>query len=121
MNAEFVFYVYDDDADDPRFSFWMEFGDSGMSLYERPPDGAGMWLDPEPGSDHDAVAPSDDLRDAVAELLDDGIDAEVVETLPAHERYFLQVIHGTNVENPGGIPGPVWHWMERCAAERDPA
>ena len=120
MDAEFVFYVYDDDPEDPRFSFWMETGDGGMSLYERPPDGAGMWLDPDPGSDHDAVPPTDGLRDAVAELLNDGIGVDEVADLPAHERYFLQVIHGTNDENPGAIPGPVWHWMERCAGERDP-
>jgi hypothetical protein len=37
--------------------------------------------------------------------------------LPAHERYFVQVLHGTNATSPGALPTPVWDWMERCELE----
>jgi hypothetical protein len=117
MSDEFVFYVYEDDPDDPRFSFWREGDETGRSLYERPPDGRGMWLDPEIGSDYGSVEPTDDLKRVIAGLLDGGVDGEEIMELPAHERHFVQVLHGTNVDNPGAIPGPVWDWMERCESE----
>jgi hypothetical protein len=117
MSEEFVFYVYDDDPDDPRFSFWIEGDETGRSLYERPPDGRGMWLDPEIGSDYGSVEPTRELKRVIAGLLDGGVDSEDIIDLPPHERHFVQVLHGTNVDNPGGIPGPVWDWMERCESE----
>lgn len=117
MSNEFVFYIYDDDADDPRFGFWLETEEGGMSLYERPPDGEGKWLDPDGGGDYDGVEPTDDLKNVIRALFDDGIDGATVADLPPHERHFVQVIHGTNAENPGAIPAPVWHWMNDVAAE----
>jgi hypothetical protein len=114
MSDDFVFYVYDDDPEDPRFSFWLETGDGGMSLYERPPDGEGMWLDPEPGSDYGQVEPSDELRGVVHDLIREGVDTERVAELPAHERHFVQVISGTIEEAEDRIPSPVWHWIHRC-------
>jgi len=118
MSEEFVFYVYDDDdPDDPRFSFWLEGDETGRSLYERPPDGRGMWLDPEVGGDYGSVEPTDGLKQVIAALLDGGVDGEAIMDLPAHERHFVQVLHGTNVDNPGAIPDPVWDWMHSCAEE----
>lgn len=118
LGHEFVFYLYDtEDPDDPRFSFWIETTDAeGMSLYERPPDGHGMWLKPSEGSDHDAVAPSDDLQRVVAGLLDDeGVPAGRIHDLPSHERYFVQVLHGTIEQNADAIPSPVWGWIHECS------
>jgi len=119
VTHEFVFYTYNDDGDDPRFSFWIETSDgSGMSLYERPPDGHGMWLKPSEGSDHDAVDPTPQLKEVVAELVNDnGVPAGKIHDLPAHERYFVQVIHGTVNEHPDAMPDPVWGWMHDCAEE----
>lgn len=118
VQHEFVFYLYDEDEEDPRFSFWLETTDgSGMSLYERPPDGHGMWLKPSQGSDHDAVEPTDELKEIVAALLEDEIPVERLFDLPAHERYFVQLIHGTIDENPDAIPNPVWGWMHDSAEE----
>lgn len=112
ITHEFVFYLYDEDDEDPRFSFWVETSDgSGMSLYERPPDGDGMWLKPSEGSDHDAVEPTSGLKTIVAELMGNDVDADRVHDLPPHERYFVQVIHGTIEQNPDAIPDPVWSWM----------
>ncbi|MFW6039656.1 MAG: hypothetical protein ACOC9N_01100 [Gemmatimonadota bacterium] len=117
-DTEFVFYVYDDDPDDPRFGFWLETADGeGMSLYERQPDGDGMWLKPSQGSDYGAVKPSADLKRTIAELLGDGVSITTVRKLPPHERYFVQVIHGTIEEKPDAIPDPVWYWMNETAAE----
>jgi len=113
--SEFVFYIYDYDEDDPRFSFWVETKDDGMSLYERPPDGQGMWLKPSKGSDHDSVEPSDELETVVAQLLESGVEAERVKELSPHERYFVQSIHGTIEKNPDAVPGPVYDWMQECA------
>jgi len=119
VEHEFVFYLYDEDEDDPRFSFWIETSDgSGMSLYERPPDGHGMWLKPSEGSDHDAVEPTDDLKAVIAELLAGDVSADRVHDLEPHERYFVQVIHGTVDQNPDAIPEPVWGWMHDAAEER---
>ena len=117
VDREFVFYIYEDDEVDPRFSFWLETSDgNGMSLYERPPDGAGMWLKPSAGSDHDSVAPTDELKAVVAKLLDSDVSADAVHSLPPHERYFVQVIHGTiNEVSADNIPDPVWGWMWDCA------
>lgn len=116
---EFVFYLYDEDPDDPRFSFWIETPDGeGMSLYERPPDGAGMWLKPSKGSDHDAAEPTPELQAVAVEMLHgDGVPAERVDDLPPHERHFVQVLHGTNVQNPDAIPAPVFAWVDSCFAE----
>lgn len=122
MNGrEFVFYVYDDDPDDPRFGFWLEFDDrTGMSLYERTPEGAGMWLKPSAGSDHDATTPTDELEAIVAELVNtDGVPAKRVDDLPSHERFFVGVIHGTIEQKPDGVPDPVYTWMNECAERVD--
>lgn len=119
VTHEFVFYLYEQDADDPRFSFWIETSDAGgMSLYERPPDGAGMWLKPSEGSDHDAVEPSAELKRVIAEFIGgDGVPVERVDELPVHEKYFVQVLHGTIEDNPDAVPDPVWGWMHDCAEE----
>jgi len=116
-STEFVFYLYDDDPDNPRFSFWLEGDETGRSLYERPPDGVGMWLDPEVGGEYEPVNPTDELKRVIAALLNDGIDGKEILELPAHELHFVQVLHGTNVENPGAIPEPVWDWMIQCESE----
>jgi len=90
-----------------------------MSLYERPPDGAGMWLKPSEGSDHDAVEPTDELKDVVANLMDSDVSAERVHRLDPHERYFVQVLHGTIEQNAEAIPDPVWSWMNDCLEVQD--
>lgn len=118
-DPEFEFFVYENDFDDPRFSFWLQLEEEGMCLYDRPPEGAGMWLKPDRESDYDPEVPSEDLREIVAALLGDGFEASRLEDLPAHERHFVQVLHGTVDENPDGVPAPVWHWMHDCAAEVD--
>ena len=118
IDHEFVFYLYEQDEDDPRFSFWLETSDgSGMLLYERPPDGHGMWLKPSEGSDHDAVEPSDELKEIIAELMGNDVDADRVHGLEPHERYFVQVVHGTVEQNPDAIPDPVWGWMHDVSEE----
>jgi len=120
VTHEFVFYIYDDaDPDDPRFSFWLETSDgNGMSLYERLPDGKGMWLKPSEGSDYGAVEPTTMLKRVVADLInDEQVSTQWLTQLPPHERYFVQVIHGTVDENPKAIPEPVWVWMHDAAAE----
>jgi hypothetical protein len=114
--AEFEFFVYED-GEDPRFSFWMQLESEGMCLYDRPPEGAGMWLSPDRESDYEAVTPTEELREIVAAMLGDGFEAERLDGLPDHERYFVQVLHGTVEENPDGVPAPVWHWMHECASE----
>ncbi|WP_337653208.1 hypothetical protein [Halomontanus rarus] len=117
---EFVFYIYDDDPEDPRFSFWIETTHAGgMSLYERPPEGAGMWLKPETGSDHESVDPTDEFEGVIADLMGGGLEGERILDLPAHERYFVQAIHGTAEEDPDAIPAPVWGYMHDVAAERE--
>jgi hypothetical protein len=115
--VNFVFYVYDDDEDDPRYSFWLERDERGRSLYERPPDGRGMWLDPDIGGDYEPVEPTEDLKQVIAGMLNAGIDGGEIIDLPAHERHFVQVLHGTNSDKPGAIPAPVWGWMKRCESE----
>lgn len=119
LRGEYEFYIYDDDdPTDPRFSFWMYFEDAGgMCLYDRPPEGAGMWLSPERDSDYTPTKPTDEFKEVLADLLGDGVDAGAVAELPAHEEYFFRVIHGTVDENPDGIPDPVWRWMHACAKE----
>ena len=121
VEHEFVFYIYDDeqDSDDPRFSFWLETSDgNGMSLYERLPDGKGMWLKPSEGSDYGAVEPTSGLKNAVADLVSGGqVATQWLTQLPSHEQYFVQTIHGTVEENPDAIPDPVWGWMHDCAEE----
>lgn len=117
---EFVFYIYDDDPEDPRFSFWIETTNAGgMSLYERPPEGAGMWLKPETGSDHSSVEPSDEFEAVIADLMDGGLEGARILELPPHERHFVQVIYGTVEENPDAIPEPVWGYMHDVAEERE--
>lgn len=112
---EFVFYIYEQDADDPRFSFWLERDDQGLSLYERPPDGNGMWLKPEVGSDHDAVAPTEAFERVVAGLMHGGVDGAAVHDLPGHERYFVESILGTIEKDPDALPAPVWGYLNDCA------
>jgi len=119
-DTEFEFFVYEDDEDDPRFSFWMQLESEGMCLYDRPPEGAGMWLSPDRESDYEPETPTDDLREIVAALLGGGFEATRLADLPSHEQYFVQVLHGTVEENPDGLPAPVWHWMHECAAEVEP-
>lgn len=116
-DEEFVFYVYEDDFEDPRFSFWLEVpaDGTGMCLYDRPPEGDGMWLDPEIGGDYGAVEPTDEFEQVLAQLMGDGIDAGRLADLPAHEDYFVRVIHGTIDENADGIPNVVWSYLHECA------
>jgi hypothetical protein len=113
-DPEFEFFVYEDGAD-PRFSFWMQLDTEGMCLYDRPPEGAGMWLNPDRESDYEPVTPSEDLRKIVAAMLGEGFEAERLDDLPSHEKYFVQVLHGTVEENADALPAPVWHWMHECA------
>lgn len=114
-HVEYTFYVYEQDEDDPRFSFWLEMADAGgMALYDRPPEGAGMWLCPEQKTDYESTAPSTAFEDVIGELAAGGIDADRLDDLAAHERYFVQVLHGTIAENPDGIPEPVWVYIDEC-------
>jgi len=116
----YVFYTYNDSDDDPRFSFWMLMGGHGMSLYERPPDGQGMWLKPNIDSDYDPTEPTDALGDIAADLVGQReVSLERVEELPTHERHFVKVIHGTIDKNPDAVPGPVWAWMWREHDKRE--
>jgi len=118
-DVEFVFYVYDDDQEDPRFSFWMYTadGETGMSLFEKPPDGEGKWLCPERKSEYDGTQPTEELRRIMAMLLGDGVEAGGVRQLPAHEEHMFRYIHGTAAENPDALPGPVWAFMQDCERE----
>lgn len=116
--TEHIFYVYEQDVEDPRFSFWIETEEAGgMALYDRPPEGAGMWLDPNDESDYDGVDPTEAFEEVVAALLGDGVDAGKVAELPPHEEYFFRVIHGTIDENPDGVPNAIWAYMHDCAEE----
>jgi hypothetical protein len=111
---EYVFYVYDQDETDPRFSFWMETENSGISLFERPPDGQGMWLNPNDESSYSGTEPTQKFEWAIAALMGDGIEGSELVDLPGHERYFISVVHGTVDENPDAIPNPVWEYMHDC-------
>lgn len=94
------FYVYGADEDgDPLFSFWMNIGsNTGVCIYERN-QGAGKWLSTaHSDEEYQGRPPSDDLNDVLRDLTDpdgDGVSAERVDALPDHERYFVQVVHGT--------------------------
>jgi len=115
--SEFEFYVYEQDDEDPRFSFWVQHGDTGFCVYDRPPEGVGMWLKLERESDYEPSPPSEGLKHALGAVMNGGVDAEVVEALPPHERHFFQVVYGTTEEHPDAIPAPVWDFMHRCADE----
>lgn len=120
----YKFYIYEESEDDPRFSFWMSVDGAGeMCLYDRPPEGAGMWLSPDENSDHGYQEPSEVFEQTIAQLLGDGIDVAKLQDVEPHEEYFIRVIHGTVDENPDGIPDPVWAYMhdckERFAGEND--
>lgn len=110
---QMVFYVYESDVEDPRFSFWLENLDeeSGVCLYDRPPEGAGMWLDPDIGGDYEPTTPTDDFEQVLADLMGDGVDAGKVAELPSHEEYFFRVIHGTIDANPEGVPEAIWTYL----------
>lgn len=114
--GDWAFYVYDGAVEDPRFSFWLEYRDegTGMCLYDRPPEGDGMWLDPDIGGDYEPQEPTTEFEQVLSSLLGDGVDAGKVAALPAHEEYFIRVIHGTVEENPGGLPNMVWSYMHDC-------
>jgi len=118
QSPEFRFYVYRDNPDAPRFSFWVVIGDTGMSLFERPPDGRGMWLSPDSeGSMYEYQTPTDELKSVLAALMGDGVDRDRVENLAPHERHFAEVIIGTVDEKPEAVPGPVWDFMHDCKDE----
>lgn len=114
--TEYEFFVYED-GDDPRYSFWMQVGDSGMCLYDRPPEGAGMWLKPERDSEYDPTKPTDELKDILGMLLRQGVDGERLDDLPPHEQYFAQAIVGSVNEDPDKLPAPIWDFLHHCAAE----
>ncbi|TSD15092.1 hypothetical protein DP107_04355 [Haloglomus irregulare] len=119
-DVEYRFYVYDDeDPTDPRYAFYMRVRDGGeLPLYDRPPEGEGMWHDPEPGSDqYGAVAPTTAFKEIVTGLLGDGVDAGEVAALPAHEEHFARVVHGTANQSPDNLPDPVWSFVHRCRQE----
>ena len=120
--TEYVFYVYDDNPDDPRFSFWMQHPERGIEtpLFGRPPDGEGKWLDPEMGgSDYAGTDASNGLRVALADLIEyKEVKTERVEELPAHESAFVRYITGTIEEHPGSLPAPVWDFMHECHREK---
>jgi len=115
----YVFYIYEDDEEDPRFSFWMESESDGISLYERPPDGQGMWLKIDTGSDYGKVVPTDEFESIIAGLMGDGVDGTRVDDLPSHERFFTKAIFGTIEQNPDAIPGPVWNYLHECGGVSD--
>jgi len=107
--TEFVFYVYDE-GDDPRYGFWMLMGDNrSISLYERPPEGNGMWLKlAQDESDYASIEPTDELLKLLGEFgAGNEIAAERVDELPSHEQHFVSVIHGTAEENIDAIPNPI--------------
>jgi len=116
--TEYKFYLYEQDPDDPRFSFWMSLDGAGeMALYDRPPEGDGMWLCPDDNSDYGGQAPSETFENLLGQLMGNGIDVGELTTLPPHEEYFVRVIHGTVEQNPDGIPSPLWAYMHDCHEE----
>lgn len=113
---EWEFFVYDKDAQ--RYSLWLQQGDEGVCLYDRPPEGDGMWLSPERDTDKDPVEPSEHLKTLLGELVgQENVEQTEVQVLDAHERHFFEVVHDTANENPDGIPYPVWDWMWGCREE----
>lgn len=118
--SEFVFYVYDDSPDDPRFSLWVEGNMRGRSLFELPPDGEGMWLKPSNDeSEFPSVKATDELEQVLGKLGTGGVDGSEINDLDSHERRFVEAIYGTVQDDPDKIPAPVWNWIERCADEVD--
>jgi len=116
--AEFEFFVYDDE--EARYSFWMQMGDAGMALYDRPPEGHGMWLSPERDSDYEPETPSEELREIAAKLVaKEQVPTEKIGDLEPHEKHFVQVIHGTVNNEPDSLPDPVWGWMHDCKDEME--
>lgn len=93
------FYVYGEDEEgEPLFSFWMNTGpNTGVCIYSRN-QGAGKWLSTAHDDDeYSGQPPSEELKDALRDVMGTGgsIDAERIHSLPDHERYFFQAVHGT--------------------------
>jgi len=113
-DTEFVFFVYSDTQDDPRFSLWAQRPEWGVSMYERNPEDSATWQKLDRDADYDEIEPTDELRGILHDFAKGKrVDARVVKDLPAHEEYFIRALHGTDRENPSAIPEPVIEWMRR--------
>ncbi|ELZ96621.1 hypothetical protein [Haloferax sulfurifontis] len=114
------FYSYGTDGGgDPLFSFWAVLDeDTQVCIYDRN-GGHGMWLstDNEDG-DHAGETPSDEFEEVLYDVLGTGgsVAAERLEPLPAYERYFFRVIHGT-VEQTGSAPAELEAYLSHVAGE----
>lgn len=114
------FYVYGkDDAGDPLFSFWMDLDDDiGVCIYERN-QGAGKWLSTRhDDEEYQGRPPSDELLDVLEDLvIGDGVEGWRVTDLPNHERYFVQIVHGT-IEQKGRAPPELLEFLSQvCGTE----
>ena len=119
--TEFVFFVYDDTPEDPRYSLWAQRDDWGVSLYDHTPQGVGIWNKLERDSDYDAETPTETLREMLGEYAaGDRIDVRWLDDLPPHERHFVKCIHGTVNGKEEAVPEPVIRWLSRLADEYGP-
>lgn len=117
---EYRFYVYDDSGEEPRYSFWIsKDGEGQVALYDKPPEGHGMWLGVDEDSEYDYEPPSEQLEETVANLMGDGVPGEDLEQLESHERHFATILLGTINEKPKAVPSTVWGWMHDCADRHD--
>jgi len=109
---EFGFYVYEQDEDDPRFSFWGYVNGGGMPLFEHQPNDHAMWQSPEKSkTEFEFQKPTDELKSILHDIFTDGVDTDRVQSLAPHEREFVSYIHGTLEESEYGLPTPVWNWI----------
>jgi len=109
------FYRYGTDEDgEPLFSFWMNIGpNTGVCIYDRN-GGVGKWLSTHhDDEEYSGQPPSDELKAVIRAAIGDGhgVESGRIESLPAHERYFFQVIHGT-IEQKGKAPQELLRFIE---------
>lgn len=117
-DTEFVFFVYDDDPDDPRYSLWAQRPEWGVSMYERNREGQATWQKLKRDADYDEVAPSDDLRDILTDFVcGEAVDVDRITDLDPHEDHFVRAVHGTDKANPSAFPEPVVEWFRRLGRD----
>lgn len=112
--VEYVFYIYDEEPEDIRYAFWAHMEDIAVSLFERTPDN-GIWINHDPvKSDYAGVEPTETLREVIGDLFtEEGLDPEIFEELPEHEKDFVGLIYGTITEE-GTIPDMMWEFLREC-------
>lgn len=113
---EYRFYVYEQCEDDPRYALYLSVVGAGeLCIYDRPPEGAGMWHSTEQASDHSHIDPSDTLVGILGRLADgERIHVDELEPLAGHERHFVQVVHGTVAQADATLPGEAREFLTRC-------